>query len=237
MTEQEARAEERLVSAEVLDEYRKVVEWLERTAAVLGPAGDTMHGLAAEALSRLIEREQHRHRIPLYAMLDLWMALYQTSHPEFDEFYAEHGYAETWARLCAEVRARLSSRVVVAAPSDTDRDFKRIPAETRAELIHMAEGRIKDVWADSPEGVDAATLASNVVAAQEFVWMQLAAGVDLRASQPVQAKPLWETKPDGRIGPTEHGLKVWNASQPVQVEVTTGEVEHAAVPGGESNDA
>lgn len=121
MTEQEARAEERLVSAEVLDEYRKVVEWLERTAAVLGPAGDTMHGLAAEALSRLIEREQHRHRIPLYAMLDLWMALYQTSHPEFDEFYAEHGYAETWARLCAEVRARLSSRVVVVAPSETRR--------------------------------------------------------------------------------------------------------------------
>lgn len=79
-------------------------------------------------------------------------------------------------------------RVVVAAPSDTDRDFKRIPAETRAELIHMAEGRIKDVWADSPEGVDAATLASNVVAAQEFVWMQLAAGVDLRASQPVQVE-------------------------------------------------
>lgn len=74
------------------------------------------------------------------------------------------------------------------APSDTDQDFKRIPVEIRAELIHMAEGRIKDVWADSPEGVDAATLASNVVAAQEFVWMQLAAGVDLRPSQPVQVE-------------------------------------------------
>lgn len=47
--------------------------------------------------------------IPLYAMLDVWTALYGTSHPEFDEFYAEHGYSETWARLLAEIRKRQTS--------------------------------------------------------------------------------------------------------------------------------
>lgn len=103
------------MSAEVLDEYRRIQQWLERQAALLGPVGDTMHGLAAEALDRLIEREHTRHRVPLYGMLDIWQALYGTSHPEFDEFYAEHGYAETWARLCAEVDARRPDNAVWAA--------------------------------------------------------------------------------------------------------------------------
>lgn len=105
------------------------------------------------------------------------------------EFYG--GDYEEGSELDLMFRAALalaSQQPREAAPSDTDREFKRIPVETRAELIHMAEGRIKDVWADVPEGVDAATLASNVVAAQEFVWMQLAAGVDLRTSHPVQVE-------------------------------------------------
>ena len=94
------------ISAEVLNEYRKIAAWLEAQAATRGPVGDTMHGLAAEALTNLIEHEYSRHTIPLYGMLDLWMALYSTSHPQFDEFYEKHGYAETWARLLAEVRSR-----------------------------------------------------------------------------------------------------------------------------------
>lgn len=44
------------MSTEVLDEYRRIQQWLERQDALLGPVGDTMHGLAAEALDRLIER-------------------------------------------------------------------------------------------------------------------------------------------------------------------------------------
>ena len=94
------------ISAEVLNEYRKIAAWLEAQAATRGPVGDTMHGLAAEALTNLIEHEYSRHTIPLYGMLDLWMALYGTSHPQFDEFYEKHSYAETWARLLAEVRSR-----------------------------------------------------------------------------------------------------------------------------------
>lgn len=93
------------ISTEVLDEYRKIVAWLEAQAALRGAVGDTMHGLAAEALTELIEREYSRHMIPLYGMLDVWMATRGTSHPEFDQFYSEHGYAETWARLLADVRA------------------------------------------------------------------------------------------------------------------------------------
>lgn len=51
---------------------------------------------------------EHGGTIPLYGMLDVWMALNGTSHPEFDAFYAEHGYAETWARILAAVRQRRS---------------------------------------------------------------------------------------------------------------------------------
>ncbi len=58
---------------------------------------------------------EHGGTIPLYGMLDVWMALYGTSHPEFDEFYAEHGYADTWARILAAVRAH---RTVQGEPSD-----------------------------------------------------------------------------------------------------------------------
>lgn len=91
------------LSMEVIEEYRRIATWLESKAAVTGPVGDTMHGLAAEAMTRLIDREYAAHKIPAYAMLDVWQALYGTSHPEFDEFYAKHGYAETWARLLAAV--------------------------------------------------------------------------------------------------------------------------------------
>lgn len=93
------------ISTEVLNEYRKIAAWLEAQAATRGPVGDTMHGLAAEALTKLIEMGYSRHMIPLYGMLDVWMATRGTSHPEFDQFYSEHGYAETWSRLLADVRA------------------------------------------------------------------------------------------------------------------------------------
>lgn len=103
------------VSMEVLNEYRRIAAWLESQAALRGATGDTMHGLAAEALATLIDHEYSRHTIPLYGMLDVWTALYGTSHPEFDEFYDEHGYAEAWSRLMAEIRSRAA--VPDAAPN------------------------------------------------------------------------------------------------------------------------
>jgi len=112
------------ISMEVLDEYRKIAAWLESQAAVRGPAGDTMHGLAAEALTTLINHEYSRHTIPLYGMLDVWRAIHGTSHPEFDEFYAEHGYAETWARLLDSVR-RLRAHGLLSEGAPSEEQIER----------------------------------------------------------------------------------------------------------------
>lgn len=49
--------------------------------------------------------------IPRYAQLDLWMALYGADRSEeYGPFREEHGFAETWARLCGEVRSTVSER-------------------------------------------------------------------------------------------------------------------------------
>ena len=50
---------------------------------------------------------------------------------------------------------------------------KRLSPEFRADLVEAARERIQAVWADVPEGVDAKTLAQNVVSAQEFFWLSL----------------------------------------------------------------
>lgn len=56
------------------------------------------------ALQKVAASAKNEQIIPAYAMLDIWMALYGTSHPEFDHFYEANGYAETWAFLTSEVR-------------------------------------------------------------------------------------------------------------------------------------
>lgn len=48
------------MNPDVLAEYRKIASWLETQAALRGPAGDTMHGLAAEALNDLLAQEEAR---------------------------------------------------------------------------------------------------------------------------------------------------------------------------------
>lgn len=48
---------------------------------------------------------------------------------------------------------------------------KRLDPEFRAQLVDFAAGTIQDVWNDVPAGVDAITLAQNVVGAQEFAWI------------------------------------------------------------------
>lgn len=64
---------------------------------------------------------------------------------------------------------------------------KRLDPDFRADLIDAAHQRIRDVHVDVPEGVDDETLAQNVVAAQEFLW--IARGFPV-AKDPVQGEPL-----------------------------------------------
>lgn len=47
----------------------------------------------------------------------------------------------------------------------------RLDPEWRADLVDAATHAIKAVWADVPGGVDAETLAQNVVSTQEFFWL------------------------------------------------------------------
>ncbi|WP_336642811.1 hypothetical protein [Microbacterium sp. MMO-113] len=82
----------------------------------------------------------HGGTIPLYGMLDVWMALYGTSHPDFDAFYAEHGYAETWARILAAVRQRRSE------PQDEPSDAQ---VEAAARAMFEPDGPGGDyTWAE-----------------------------------------------------------------------------------------
>lgn len=158
------------VSMEVLNEYRKIAAWLEAQAATRGPVGDTMHGLAAEALTNLIEHEYSRHKIPLYGMLDLWMALGVTSRPEFDEFYDEHGYAETWSRLLDGVRRLRRARGLLSEGAPSDEQVERAAKSlfenglgegdyTWAELIVEDPSRA-DIWReDARRALTAAGIA------------------------------------------------------------------------------
>lgn len=58
-----------------------------------------------------------------------------------------------------------------AERDDSPTPGKRLAPEFRADIIEAARDRIQSVWADVPEGVDALTLAQNIVSAQEFFWL------------------------------------------------------------------
>jgi hypothetical protein len=65
--------------------------------------------------------------IPMYAQLDIWSALHNPEDvdpAEYDAFRAEHGFADTWAELCAAVRtvARGAGyiHVLTVEPSDAE---------------------------------------------------------------------------------------------------------------------
>ena len=79
-----------------------------------------------------------------------------------------------------------------AAPQAESEAGKRLSSEFRADLVEAARERIQAVWADVPEGVDAKTLAQNVVSAQEFFWLAHAFPV-LPSSTAPQAGALPET--------------------------------------------
>ena len=78
-------------------------------------------------------------------------------------------YPEGWR---VEARAALVA-AAGAAPQAESEAGKRLSSEFRADLVEAARERIQAVWADVPEGVDAKTLAQNVVSAQEFFWLSL----------------------------------------------------------------
>ena len=69
-------------------------------------------------------------------------------------------------------RAALEAAAGVAPQAESEAG-KRLSSEFRADLVEAARERIQAVWADVPEGVDAKTLAQNVVSAQEFFWLSL----------------------------------------------------------------
>ena len=94
-----APVDEREALAELIDSmYDDYAPTYNREGACCGS------NIADAILTSDVWRNRHPQIIPIYAMLDVWMALHDTSHPEFDEFYAEYGYAEAWARLMHAIR-------------------------------------------------------------------------------------------------------------------------------------
>jgi len=102
-----------------------------------------------------IDRDPGAHGgpIPSYGMLDVWAALFGTSHPEFDEFYAKHGYAETWAWLMSEIRSRSA---LAAQPVQIDRDSLILAVR---DIIN--DGRGTELHISGP---DAARIADAAIA-------------------------------------------------------------------------
>ena len=70
-----------------------------------------------------------------------------------------------------DIIARLTDALEETLGGETPSPGKRLDPEFRAELVDFAAGTIQDVWNDVPAGVDAITLAQNVVGAQEFAWI------------------------------------------------------------------
>lgn len=103
------------------------------------------------------QEEQYKSSLADYAE-----AGYESPVTEWEQAFWESGY-----RRGAEVGAEWQE----SRKLETNPKPERLDPELRADLIEFARDRIESVWADVPEGVDAATLASNVVAAQEFCWM------------------------------------------------------------------
>lgn len=152
---------------------------------------------AADALARRTvqgKAGEHGGTLPLYGMLDVWMALYGTSHPEFDEFYAEHGYAETWARLLAAVRER---RTVQGEPTDAQ-EFE-FPFALGNVTLEQEDGGMWVVITETPRN--------------RTYWIEPGVLAALRATIRVDHQ-TGEVVMDGMIGPkTELAIKIGQATQ------------------------
>lgn len=79
--------------------------------------------------------------------------------------------------------------VVCVAPSrEAPQPGKRLDPEFRADLVHFAKASIEDVWKDVPGGVDAETLAQNIVGAQEFMWISRGFPVSASRARPAESE-------------------------------------------------
>ncbi len=78
------------------------------------------------------------------------------------------------ASLARALRALLDATEPQEAvePTEDEREALRFTPELRADLVEFARVRIQAVWDDVGE-TDAATLAQNVVLAQEFAWLSM----------------------------------------------------------------
>jgi hypothetical protein len=96
--------------------------------------------------------------------------------PEYGVTYrpdSEHVHPFT-DRTSAEAHTSSTGSILMVRDWRKADGFERIPADLRAEMVDAAKEAINAVWADVG-ATDAATLASNIVRFQEFMWMQLAA--------------------------------------------------------------
>ena len=72
----------------------------------------------------------------------------------------------SWANESQDTTAPIKRRMAPVANPE------RISREFAAQMVEIATARIQAVWDDVGE-TDATTLAQNVVAAQEWLWMSM----------------------------------------------------------------
>lgn len=112
-----------------------------------------------------------------------------------------------WANEAQDSTAPIKRRMMPAPVAG-----KRLDPEFRAELVDFAKARINDVWADVPQGVDAETLAQNVVAAQEFAW--IARGYPVAEPQGESSEELLKA-----VDHVQDALEFQDAINPKEVRV------------------
>jgi hypothetical protein len=87
------------------------------TNALNYPSAISAHILGrdmTQLIDAVVDSAMSRQTVPMYAMLDIWIALGNGSDVVgFEQWYEDiGGYAEAWAYLCAEVRL-LHSKITV----------------------------------------------------------------------------------------------------------------------------
>ncbi|GAA6124201.1 hypothetical protein BPY_23090 [Bifidobacterium psychraerophilum] len=101
----------------------------------------------------------HDDPIPMYAQLDIWSALHSPEDvdpAEYDAFRAEHGFADTWAELCAAVRtvARGAGYITVRTAEPTEGEIESAARVFFGNLHYpsasldwdKASDHVKDNW-------------------------------------------------------------------------------------------
>lgn len=95
----------------------------------------------------------------------------EAARVEAERRYSETEYSARGVLLAVRRAFGYGAAWQRSQPVEVTQNPQRLDPDFRADLIEFARDRIEMVWADAPDGVDAPTLASNIVAAQEFCWM------------------------------------------------------------------